>query len=210
MPEGEPVQNDRLVQLTRYANLPEHQDAIGPRTFDNFRPRRGAEEALTEARAFADGQASYHLLLLSGHAGCGKSHLVEAIVRERVRAMKGAKYLFVPRLLDELRGAYDEEAKLRFLDLFDRYQGAPLLALDDLGTETVSPWVVEKLTTLVDERYRNGRDLVVATNLIRDDIASQYHERLASRLWDVHTGLVKQVMMTATDYRALHARGPGV
>ena len=30
--------------------------------------------------------------------------------------MKGAKYLIVPRVLDELRGAYDEEAKLRFLE----------------------------------------------------------------------------------------------
>lgn len=200
-PSGPVSYADQVAeQRLRYANLP-HTDA--PRTFANFTPRRGTENARKAAWDYAVGQAGYHLLVLLGQAGTGKSHLLEAVARERLAQGGSAKYETVPHLLDVLRDAYKDDARMGFLDVFERYQAADLLVLDDLGAETVTPWVAEKLTTLVDERYRNGRDLAIATNLLRDDVVSTYHERLASRLWDTHTGMVCSVALTCTDYRAL-------
>lgn len=199
-PGGVPSYSDQMAaQRLKYANLP-HEDA--PRTFANFTRRRGAENARAAAWEYAIGKAGYHLLVLLGQAGTGKSHLLEAVARERLARGAAVKYEHVPHLLDVFRDAYKQDAQMGFLDVFERYQAADLLVLDDLGAETVTPWVAEKLTTLVDERYRNGRDLAVATNLVRDDVVTTYHERLASRLWDAHTGMVCSVAITATDYRA--------
>lgn len=200
-PGPPPSYSDQVAaQRLKYANLP-HADS--PRTFANFTPRRGTEGARSAAWEYATGMAGYHMLVLTGQAGTGKSHLLEAVARERLTLGGSAKYETVPHLLDVLREAYQDDAKLGFLDVFERYQAADLLVLDDLGAETVTPWVAEKLTTLVDERYRNGRDLAIATNLLREDVARTYHERLASRLWDARTGMVCSVALTATDYRAL-------
>lgn len=190
--------DERLERLLRYANLPHAEQ---PRTFDSFTPRRGTEDALREAWSYVNGATGYRVLVLIGQMGSGKSHLLEAICRYWIGAGRPAKYQHVPKLLDELREAYDSKSDMSFLDVFERYQAAEMLALDDLGTENATPWVVEKLTTLVDERYRNGCWLVVGTNLLREEVAEHYHERLASRLWDRNTGMVRQVTLTATDYR---------
>lgn len=200
-PDGAPVVDERATQLLRYANLPEHPD--GPKTLENFTPRRGTEDAQAVSREYAEGEASFRVLVLIGQAGTGKSHLLEAIARSWLARRQVVKYEYVPQLLEHFRHAYDDEAGMAFLDVYDRYQAADLLVLDDLGAEVVTKWVAEKVTTLLDERYRNGRYLAIGTNLTREDVAEAYHERLASRLWDVSSGTVRTVYLRATDYRAL-------
>ncbi|MDP3062472.1 MAG: ATP-binding protein [Chloroflexota bacterium] len=185
-------------RLLRYANLP-HPD--NPRTFANWIPRKGAEEGYTAAREYATGMAMYHVLMLIGDTGTGKSHLVEAIAREWLARGRIVKYELVAKLLEHLRATYEDGSRLGFLDVFERYGSAHLLVLDDLGEERVTPWVAEKLTMLIDERYRTGRHMAIATNLVEDDVRQMYHGRLASRLWDTHTGAVKVVALQAADFR---------
>ena len=75
-----------------------------------------------------------------------------------------------------------------------------LLILDDLGQGNTSEWVQEKLTALVDYRYRNNGWLVIAHNLNKDQLEEKLGFRLASRLWDTQ-GQVKRVLIDAPDYR---------
>ena len=79
---------------------------------------------------------------------------------------------------------------------------ADLLLLDDIGAEKPSEWVEQELFNLIEDRYRNNRLLVVATNEVEPTIRAKLGDRIASRLFDNETGTVKQVYLTATDYRA--------
>ena len=59
----------------------------------------------------------------------------------------------------------------------------------------------EQLGALIDERYRNKRLLVIGTNELYQSITESLGGRLASRIFDDATGVVKQVYLNAPDYR---------
>ena len=180
-----------------WSNLP---PAPG-RSFANFEVRIGTELALAAAQQFAVGEASYHILVLTGKNGCGKSHLLEAIGREMLAADRLVRYEYVPVLLDNLRATYDDDADVKFAERWAMYGRAQVLLLDDLGAEKPSEWAAEKITALVEERYRSEKLLVAATNLTFDRMADQLGPRIADRLWDEGTGKVHTVMMTCASYR---------
>jgi len=185
-------------RLVKYANLP-HADA--PRTFENFQLLQGTEQALTTTIAFAHGKAHEHILTLVGRNGCGKSHLLEAMARSLLADNIAVKYAYSPQLLDELRSSYDPSAEVSYERVLGRYTNAEVLILDDLGAERITPWAVEKLEMLVDERYRNGKRLAVATNQSMEGLADKLGPRIADRLFDLYSGSSLVVNMTALSYR---------
>jgi DNA replication protein DnaC len=86
----------------------------------------------------------------------------------------------VPDLLDHLRGAYSPTSDVTYDDLFENVRSTPLLVLDDLGTQSSTPWAMEKLYQLFNWRYNNQLPTVVTTNHSLDDV----DERLRVRLTD--------------------------
>ena len=188
-----------LARRLTYADLPHAQN---PKTFENFEVRAGTQEGLSVALAYAKGEFNSHLLTLHGRNGSGKSHLLEAIGRHMVAEGMSVKYALAPSLLDALRDSYDEEAEDSYRTVYDRYANAPVLLLDDLGLGKSSEWAIEKLTMLVDDRYRNSKPMVVATNLSADQmVAEGWGYRMADRIWDTESGTVRVVSMTAASYR---------
>ena len=171
-------------------------------TFETFEPRAGTEEALTASLQFALGKGP-HLLLLTGGAGCGKTHILQSIGRMCLDAGQSVRYELVADLLDRLRATYSDESEESYEQAARLYRYPTYLLLDDIGLEKASEWVTEKITALVDDRYRNGRRLAVATNKNRVQIASTMGFRLASRLWDTDPNTAKVVQMTCSDYRMI-------
>lgn len=191
------------LNLQRWAdsNLPHQRQGQPPRTFQNFDWEvRGAETAYRAARAFSE--RPDHILVLRSDVGRGKTHLMEAIGRVWLDGGGTVRYDHVPDLLDELRPHEGSEGAATVLG--DRY-GAGVLLLDDMGVggevKAASPFVQESLTKLVDERYRNGGALVVATNLTHEEMQHSLGFRIASRLWD-ERGPVKRVWLTGEDMRS--------
>ena len=181
------------------ANIPhQHPDDI-TRTFTRFRKREGTEEAIEAAQEIV-GKRGPHILFLLGDAGTGKTHLAEAIGREWLHAGGTCRYDFVPDLLDELRGTYDDDSNGTVNEKITWRNTRGLLILDDLGQGNPSEWVQEKLTALVDYRYRNGGYMVVTSNLTFDQMQASMGYRLASRLWD-RSDMVKTVHLLCNDYR---------
>ena len=188
----------RKAELLSASNLPHRLD---PRTFENFKPVIGTDKALQAAQAFCSGEGP-HILVLVGEAGCGKSHLVEAIGRHFIAKGKSARYEHVSELLDELRGSYDSASQQSAWDILERCDRAHVLLLDEVGLAKNTPWTIEHVTTMVDGRYRNTRLLVVATNKpYAEMMENEANFRLASRLYDEHSGDVSVVYITAPDYR---------
>ena len=177
-------------------------DELRHLTFDNFQARgrvglRAAqadslEYAYNQARHFA--QHAQGWLLLSGGYGCGKTHLAAAIANFVVDLGIPTLFLTVPDLLDALRFAYDDPEST-FEKRFDEIRSAPLLIMDDFGTQNATEWAQEKLFQILNFRYINKLPVVITTNLLLDEI----EPRIRSRLED--PDMVTRVNIISPDYR---------
>ncbi len=179
-----------------------HLDELQGLTFDSFktRGRKGLGEqqanslewAFNRARQYAGSLNGW--LLLQGGFGSGKTHLAAAIANSVVGMGVPTLFLTVPDLLDTLRFSYDSE-DTSFEQRFEEIRNAPLLVLDDFGTQNATTWAQEKLFQIVNYRYINKLPLVVTTNLELDEIEARIRSRLAD------PELVSAVRISAPDYR---------
>jgi len=65
-------------------------------------------------------------------------------------------------------------------EFFDQVRNAPLLILDDLGTQTATPWAKEKLEQLLNYRFNNELPTVIVTIVPIE----QLDDRIRTRLTD--------------------------
>ena len=134
-------------------------------------------------------------LLLTGTYGCGKTHLAAAIANQRLAQGEPALFMVVPDLLDHLRAAFSPASEVSYDELFDQLRTTPLLILDDLGTQSSTPWAQEKLFQLLNHRYNAHLPTLITTNQRLEDL----DPRLRSRLAD--SALVQHCPIHAPDYR---------
>jgi len=139
-------------------------------------------------------------LVLTGVYGCGKTHLAAAIANKRAAMGRPALFVVVPDLLDHLRATFSPSSHVRFDQRFEEVRAAPLLVLDDLGTESASPWAQEKLYQLFNHRY-NARLPTVITMAQPID---QVDPRLRTRMLD--TGMCTVFAILAPSYLAASKR----
>jgi DNA replication protein DnaC len=171
-------------------------------TFENFQPRGrvgmgpwqadSLERAYNQAQLFS--QKADGWLLLQGGFGCGKTHLAAAIANFTVSMGVPTLFITVPDLLDALRFAYNNPEST-FEERFEEIRTAPLLIMDDFGTQNATSWAQEKLFQILNYRYINRLPLVVTTNMLLE----QLEGRIRSRLEDPE--LVTRVFIQAPDFR---------
>ncbi|MCL4803938.1 MAG: ATP-binding protein [Anaerolineae bacterium] len=154
-------------------------------TFDlreNELPRAQADNlhrALQQAVAFAE-QPSGWLVFNSVAYGNGKTHLAAAIANYISNSGEPVLFIVVPDLLDHLRASFGPNSQTRLDKRFDEVKTAPLLVLDDLGTESATAWAREKLYQLFNYRYNAKLPTVITTAVPIE----QLDPRLASRMLD--------------------------
>lgn len=163
-------------------------DLMVNKTFGSFEDRIGeglpAEElkslqkALKSAHSYAEKPRGW-LILLGGY-GSGKTHLAAAIANYRARLGDPPLFVMVPDLLDHLRATFSPGSSVAFDRRFDEIRTAPLLILDDLGTQSMTPWVREKLYQLFNYRYNAELPTVITTS----DSLDEMDPRIRSRLLD--------------------------
>ncbi len=163
-------------------------DTLNGLTFGNFSDRSGEglspqdlqslEKALRAAIEFAESPNGW--LVFTGTYGCGKTHLAAAV--GNYRNEKGQPPIFVTsiELLDHLRATFNPESNIRFDRQFKEFQTCAFLILDDLGTESATPWVKERLYQLFNARYNAKLPTVITTSKSVDEI----DDRIRSRMLD--------------------------
>jgi len=178
---------DALVHLS---NL----DAFREKTFATFNPFVvGLRTIVPQVRTYARQPNGW--LTLLGPYGVGKTHLAAAIAHETLERGEGVLFAVVPDLLDHLRTTFSPQSTIAYDAQFDLLRTAPLLILDDLGTESATPWAREKLYQLINHRYNYRLPTVITSNLKPDAI----EPRIYSRLCDPACGVLIAIM--ASDYR---------
>src|SRR5690606_18323778 len=119
-------------------------------------------------------------LVFLGDYGCGKTHLAAAIANSFVNEGGEALFVTVPDLLDHLRAAFAPESHTSYDKRFAEIKSAQLLVLDDLGTESATPWAREKLYQLFNYRYNTRLPTIITTSHGLEEL----DPRLVSRMRD--------------------------
>ena len=157
------------------------------KSFDNFDPQRSGlsreqQDNLVKAYEIAIQYAEnpYRWLAIIGGYGSGKTHLAAAIANARQDMGDTVLFITVPDLLDHLRATYAPNSPVSYDKRLSEIRSAPLLVLDDLGTESATPWAREKLYQVFNYRYAASLPTVITTVYE----LRLLDERLASRLQD--------------------------
>jgi DNA replication protein DnaC len=171
-------------------------------TFASFETARwqGGSEGDTEnlnvafqaAREYAGKPEGW--LVLTGGYGSGKTHLAAAIGNQLAEQGRFPVMVVTADLLDHLRAAFNPSSTASLDQRFDEVRNAPILILDDLSTQSATPWAREKLFQLINHRYEARLPTIITTALRLDDI----EERIRIRLLDRRT--VRLVAITAPAY----------
>jgi DNA replication protein DnaC len=174
------LESERMERLKRYSNL----GPLARLTFDNLLPegrtndpqnRERFARCCSDAKAFAVEPRGW--VVFTGPSGCGKTHLAAAIAERRVREGYQVFFVFVPDLLDHLRTAFNPTNDVTYDELFERVRNAPLLILDDLGSQSSTSWAEEKLFQILNHRFNAELPTVITINNLE-----KLDQRIAIRL----------------------------
>jgi DNA replication protein DnaC len=175
--------------------------------FDSFDLREDdlpAEQAMSLRQAYETcreyATSPEGWLVLTGVFGCGKTHLAAAMANRQTQLGRTALFVVVPDLLDHLRATFSPNSQVRFDRRFEEVRAAPFLVLDDLGTETTSPWAQEKLFQLINHRYAARLPTVFTTSLKIE----QVEPRIRTRMLDL--GVCRVLGINAPNYRGTAQR----
>lgn len=185
----------KTEQLIKTSKIP---DAMERCTFETFqtvddpiiRTAKGLAMACVE-----DGTS----LVLGGGTGVGKTHLAIAMIQELTARGKGAVFVPVVDILDEIRAGFDEGTAYK---IQQAVKDADCVAIDDLGAQRKDKsWVDERLFSLIDARYRSGKQTIITTNACSmsqlKEMLGEHGTRIVSRL----TEMAQPLFIKARDFR---------
>lgn len=130
------------------------------------------------------------LMLFGEGKGTGKTTLACSIANKYIReTIQGNRFeanvyfIKTPKFLEQLRQQYDNKSTA-VDDLVKRVLTVPLLIIDDIGAEKSTPWVRERLLSVIDERYSNELSTIYTSNCSIAQISETLQDRIADRLND--------------------------
>jgi DNA replication protein DnaC len=156
------------------------------------------DTAFQASNSFAEEPEGW--LVLMGDYGTGKTHLAASIANYRASQGYPVMFVVVPDMLDHLRATFNPSSEVSYDRRFEEIRNAPLLILDDLGSQATRPWVQEKLYQLINHRYNAELPTVITTALSLDEM----DPRLRARLGDLR--LVQGVRLIAPPFRGQKKR----
>ena len=122
-------------------------------------------------------------LIIMGKSDTGKTHLAAAIANKLIENDKTVLMERLTNLLDRIRETYENNTKSEN-ELIEIYSNVDMLIIDDLGTEKISSWALEKLYTIIQNRYENGLPIIITTRFNKDGLIERFSYSKDSDLVD--------------------------
>lgn len=154
-------------------------------TFD--RDNRADETASTICRDYLSRFDSFFFkngtgLYLHGDVGVGKTFFAGCIANGAAEKGYTVRAVSVNRLINDLYSATDKTGYVRELT------NADLLIIDDLGAQRKTEYASEQVFTVIDERYKTKKPLIVTSNLHYESLGKTKNiteKRIADRIVDM-------------------------
>ncbi len=164
---------DRRSPLTTWQELDlGNLDRYRDMSFDTFELRedeglpaaeiKRLERAVQIGRYFAESPRGW--LVLTGEAGCGKTHLAAAIAQEAKHRGEQILFVTVSELLDHLRATFYPGSTISYDKRMEEIKRARILVLDNLTIDkSLSSWARDKLYDILTYRFDYDLPTVITT-----------------------------------------------
>lgn len=136
-------------------------------------------------------------LLLMGGVGVGKSYAAACICNALLEQDVSCHMTSLGRIL-----GMDWEERARYISTLSHYE---LLVLDDLGAERDTEFANETVFSVIDERYRAKKPLIVTTNLGMGDLRNP--ENISkSRIYDRLLEICGPILCEGESFRRIGSK----
>lgn len=155
----------RLDKAFKAAKIPpQYRD----KTFLDYKVTSDNAQAVKAAKSFLNTGTGG--LFFYGNPGTGKTFLASIVTQEFLKLNQSVIFGDVPSLLEVLRSSFDDK-NTKIMDLMDDLSTVDLLVLDDLGTENPTEWAVERIYSIINQRYNAEKPVIVTSNFKLKEIA---------------------------------------
>ena len=146
--------------------------------FENFIITKTNKKEIEIAKDFTDkciNKNQKNGLIITGKSGVGKTHLATAILNELTEkdmlVLMGRLILLLDVIKDTFKDFSSKEK-----DIIELYSKVDMLIIDDLGTERISSWALEKLYTIIENRNENKLPIIVTTRFDKESLLDRFYQ----------------------------------
>lgn len=168
--QAEREQKQRMQKINRYREQGLADAQYRSCTFDrdDGQDRHASAFCREYVKNWEQMQAQNAGILLWGDVGGGKTFYAAAIVNALIDQGVPAVMTTLPQLTARMQKDFGAERK----QVLSMVKSAPLLVLDDVGTERHTEYGNELVYEVINERYKAQKPLIVTTNLSMEAVKS--------------------------------------
>ena len=154
--------------------------------FENFNSNSENELAIAIAKDYVNKNitsANTNGLIIMGESGVGKTHLAASIANKLIENDKIVLMGRLTTLLDMIKETFKDNTKSEN-ELIELYSNVDMIIIDDLGTEKISNWALEKLYTIIENRNENRLPIIITTRFDKQGLIERFSQSQDEQLVD--------------------------
>lgn len=154
--------------------------------FENFNRNSENELAISIAKDYVNKNitgANTNGLIIMGESGVGKTHLAASIANKLIENDKIVLMGRLTTLLDMIKETLKDNTKSEN-ELIELYSNVDMIIIDDLGTEKISNWALEKLYTIIENINENRLPIIITTRFNKQGLIKRFSQCLDEQLVD--------------------------
>lgn len=129
-------------------------------------------------------------LAFVGDVGTGKTFYAASIANAIIDKGVAAIITTIPALHTSMSANYGENRDF----ILNQIRSIPLLVLDDVGVERATPAAMENTYTIINERYKAKRPLIITTNISKAEIlnpTTEHEKRIYDRICEMCPAIIQ-------------------
>jgi len=146
-----------------------------------------SEEVIEKIKGWIDGKKN--ILYFCGNVGTGKTFFCAAFVNFLKEKKKHfwafSEYKFFGKLRNAISNNFDPLYEV------EKICESPYVILDDMGSSSMTDWQKEMLFEFVNMRVESGLPTLITSNMTRQDLKENFHERFESRIFAAKNTIIE-------------------
>ena len=168
--------------------------------FENFNSNSENELAIAIAKDYVNKNIKSKCtngLIIMGESGVGKTHLAASIANKLIENDKIVLMGRLTTLLDMIKETFKDNTKSEN-ELIELYSNADMIIIDDIGTEKISNWALEKLYTIIENRNENRLPIIITTRFDKQGLIERFSQSQDDQLVDAIISKLYQMCFGVT------------